>query len=83
MSLTDTSGRTPTTTGQTNARTLDQDGNLVIVSPMQEAVQDYDWPIVIGAASDKYDAGQIARPGLPPIVEVTKKDCLDWLNGNA
>ena len=46
-------------------------------------MKDYGWPTVIDVASGKYDAGVIAHPGPPPLVEVTQEDCKLWLEKNA
>jgi hypothetical protein len=83
MPLTDTKRRASRPDGGENAETHDQNGVTVIVRPSQEAVQDHDWAVVIGVASDKHDAGQITTVGPPPIIDVTEEECRMWLNSNA
>jgi hypothetical protein len=74
MALTDTGMRAPTSNGE-NAKTSDGDGNTVIVETTHEAIKDHGWDAIFGAASEKYDAGEIEPDSNPPRVRVTTEDC--------
>lgn len=76
MPLVDTGQRAlnPNTMGE-NAKTIDQDGGIVVVEATSEAIQDYGWPTIIEAASEKYDKGIEDSKGPPPVVRVTTSDC--------
>lgn len=76
MPLFDTDARIPTLTGA-NARTLNEKNQTVVVEASSEAISDYGWSIIIYVASAKYDNGNIASNGPPPLVRVTTSDCAD------
>lgn len=57
-----------------NFRAKDQDEKSVTVSVSAEAGQDYKWDDICSMASKKYDAGDLASKGPPPIVMVTTSD---------
>lgn len=60
-----------------NAKTLNEDGETVVVETTEEAIEDYGWEKIISVASQKYDNGNLTSEGSPPIVRVTSGDCAD------
>jgi len=81
--LQDAGMRLPTLTGE-NAKATDLETNTpVVVSVTREALDDYGWGTAMAAASDKFDHGNIAQAGPPPVVTINSKDCEDWSQDDA
>ncbi len=82
MSLIDTGVRSPKLAGGEDALAKDQNGKTVVVEPTEDAVDYHGWDTVFVVAEAKYDAGKIAQPGPPPIVDVSREECAAALSKN-
>ena len=81
MPLVDT-GPTSVTLIGVNTRSLDQHGQVVVISTTQEAIDDFGWGVIMPMASRKYDDGMFDS-GFHPTVRVNAADCRRWLDDNA